>query len=1488
MSGWTQEELEEIREHRSDALAFLDRAGATVPRIPRLERRVRAGCVPLSFAQEQLWLQEQLSPGGTEYNVPLSVRVRGPLDVAAMCASLEEVVRRHESLRTRFEWQGEAPVQLIEAPGSFRVELVDWSALAPAPVLAKVDELCAKEASWRFDLARGPLIRACLARLELDQHFLCVTLHHIVADGWSIGILTRELGELYRAYSRGQRSPLPELPLQYADFALWQRQWLQGAALERQMAFWRRQLQGMPSVLELPADRRRTPVASHAGATLPVSLGQETSQRIRQLCRREGVTTYIVLLAAFKLLLSRYSGQSEVLVGAPVAGRTHPDTEPLIGFFVNVLVLGTRLSERWTVRELLQQVKQVALDAYTHQDLPFEKLVAELRVERMPARKPLCQVMLVMHNTPGDSLELPGFELQSVASGASTSKFDLTLLLGEAKDDICGHLEYSTDLFDRWRMERLIQHFQRLVGQLAADPARALWQLQLTDSIEREQLRHWNDMAAERRVHEPVHRLIAAQAGRTPDAVAVIFEHCHLTYAQLEARANQLSRHLRMHGVEPGDRVGICMERSLEMMIGLLGILKTGAAYVPLDPDYPTERLDCMLQDAAPRMLLVQEHTRSRVSAAASIVALDSQWSAIHKQQCTPPEAGVGTSPAGALAYIIYTSGSTGRPKGVMVEHAGLSNYLQFAVSKYITRPGAATAVIGSISFDATVTSLYTPLLCGGSVVLVRQGQELEGLEQLLRSSREWSFIKISPGHLQSLGQRLCGKTAICRVGAFVIGGEALPPGVARLWRSLWPEARLINEYGPTETVVGCTYHEVSAADCEDTSVPVGRPIANMRVCILDTHGQPVPVGVVGEIHIGGVGVVRGYLNQPALTAQCFVADGAGAGRLYRSGDLGRLRRDGSLEYVGRSDQQIKLRGYRIDPSEIEAQLMKHPRVAEAVVVARRNPAGDLRLVAYLVPPGVVAPEARELYAQLQQSLPAHMVPAAFVTLKGLPRTVNGKIDRTRLPEPSLDSHLASHYEAPRGELENTLAHIWCEALGLERMGRNDHFFELGGHSLLAFTVISRVNPLMGCTLAAADVYRFPTIEQLASRIRSGATDAELIDLAAEGLLESSITVGNSPVAQAGEHGPKATMLTGCTGFIGRFLLAQLLESTDVTLYCLVRAGGADDALGKLRATLRCWDLWNEALAARIVALPGDLSLPRLGLDEPLYESVRQNVDTIYHVASSVNFLETYAMASRVNVAGVRELLRLAATGPAKLINYISTLGVFSPIGVAGERVVNEETSTGQERHLASRGYEASKWVAENLLLQAGARGFACNLFRLGLICADTRQGRYDERQWGYRLIKSCLLSGYGITSYEYDPAPIPVDYVARALAYLGGKHRGGGSIFHLAGHGNALGGLFESCRELIDTPLELMAYSEWVDAVSVSRRAGRALPIGPLIGSGLATAVAGRIRFDCSRTREELAAANLPVPEFNRQLLRMLLENMLSRDPELRGALSA
>ncbi|MHB0878138.1 MAG: amino acid adenylation domain-containing protein [Anaerolineae bacterium] len=1061
--------------------AFAERLAVVTVRgeeAPPLAPVARDGALPLSFGQQRLWFLDQLEPGSPFYNIPSAVRLRGPLDARLLQRALLEVVRRHEVLRTTFATVDGQPHLRVAAEPDLRLSVVDLSALPDGEREAEARRMVAEDSRRPFDLAAGPLLRATVMRLGDDDHVALFTMHHIVGDDWSTNVLIQEVAGLYDAFSHGHASPLRPLPVQYADYASWQRRWLQGDTLERQLTYWREQLAGAPAVLELPFDRPRPPVQTPNGGYLTFYLPATLSQDLAELCRRHDCTLFMTLLAAFQALLHRYSGQADICVGSPIANRTARDVEPLIGFFANTLVFRADLGADPSFAELLARTREACLGAYAHQDLPFEMLVDDLQIERSLSHSPLFQVMFALQNAPHSAMRLADLTVEPLEAHSGSAKFDLTLFMAEAGGRLGGALEYNADLFDAATVARMLRHFEALLTAAVGDPERSVSRLPLLGEHERRVLlQEWNDADTAWPQPFPAHEMIARQARRTPEAVAVSLGQRRMTYAELDRRGNQLAQRLRSLGVGADVLVGLCLRRSPELLVGLLAVLKAGGAYVPLDPTYPPERIAYMLRDSGAPVVLTESSLRQALpDTAARILCLDTDWPEIAGESIEAPDVPVDPDD---LAYVIYTSGSTGQPKGAMIRHRGLTNYLTWCERAYPLADGAGSPVQSSVSFDLTVTSLLSPLLAGREVALVPEDEGIEALSGLLQHRSGFSLIKITPAHMQLLAQQLTPEQARGSAKAFIIGGENLLGEVLSFWQDNSPGTVHVNEYGPTETVVGCCIYSVADSEHRVGSVPIGRPIANTRMYVLDRHEEPVPIGVAGELYIGGEGVGRGYLNRPDLSAERFLPDPfRPGGTMYRTGDIGRYLPDGNIVYLGRADQQLKIRGFRIEPAEVEATLRRHDAVADALVLAREDTPGDKRLVAYVIARGR-RPGPQELRDYLGRHLPGYMVPAAIVVLDAFPLSPNGKVERRALPAPDAAAVATSGYVAPTGEAEVLLAGIFATLLGVERVSAGDNFFALGGDSILTIQVVARARQA-GLDLSAKHLFQAKTVADLA------------------------------------------------------------------------------------------------------------------------------------------------------------------------------------------------------------------------------------------------------------------------------------------------------------------------------------------------------------------------------------------------------------------------
>ena len=1075
----------ELANRKSELLALLRQADTvTSPASLPLKPVARDRDLPLSFAQQRLWFLDQLGTGSA-YNIPLAIRLLGLPNIMALEDSLNEIIRRHEALRTTFRSSDGRPVQVISEKMSLTMPLIDLSGQPKMEREVAAKQLARNEAMRRFDLGKGPLFHAALIRLSEDEHILLLTMHHIITDGWSMSVFTSELATLYKAYCIGEASPLAELPIQYADFVHWQREWLQGEVLENQVTYWRKQLQGVP-VLQLFTDRPRPSVQTYEGARQDIAFSPTLTGALHDLSQRQGVTLFMTMLAAFQTLLFRYTGQEDIVVGSPIANRNRTEIEGLIGFFVNSLAMRTDLSGNPTFCELIHRVQRVTLGAYEHQDLPFEKLVEKLNPERDMSHNPLFQILFAIQSLSVEELQLPELTLSPFPIDRVTANFDLEIHLWEKPEGLSGMVVYNIDLFDDATIARLLGHYENLLESIVADPDQRISDVKILSDTERKQmLVDWNDTSTYYPNDKCIHHLFEEQVERTPNAVAVVFENQQLTYQQLNQRSNQLAHHLQSLGVGPEVLVGICVERSLEMVVGLLGILKAGGAYVPLDSNYPNERLSHMLSDSGVEVLLTQQELLSSLSFhTAKVVCLESDWDVIEQHSQENLDVGVCSD---NLAYVIYTSGSTGVPKGVLIEHRNVVRLFAATQSWYEFNANDVWTNFHSIAFDFSVWEIWGALLYGGRLVIVpywssRDPQRFYDLlceenvtvlNQTPSAFRQLMNVEKSDDRQPQLNLRLV-----------IFGGEALELQSLKPWFEEHGDCtpQLVNMYGITETTVHVTYRPLTIKDVNSIGSAIGCPIPDLQLYILDDNLQPVPIGVKGQMYVGGAGVARGYLNRQQLSRERFIPNPFSdrqEGRLYKTGDLARYLPNGDIEYLGRIDNQVKVRGFRIELGEIESVLNTHPQIQQAVVIAREDITGNKHLVAYVVS-STYAVASKQLSQFLKQKLPEYMVPSVFVTLESLPLTPNGKVDRKALPAPDGEISRDEEYVAPRTEIEQTLTNIWQELLLKEKVSIHDNFFEIGGDSILSIQIVSRAQN-SGIQITPKQIFQNQTIAELAS-----------------------------------------------------------------------------------------------------------------------------------------------------------------------------------------------------------------------------------------------------------------------------------------------------------------------------------------------------------------------------------------------------------------------
>jgi amino acid adenylation domain-containing protein len=1062
---------------------------ATNLKMQTIPARNGDGYFPLSFSQERLWLLDQIDPDSPAYNLVRAVKLEGMLDGTALERSFNEIIRRHESLRTSFQIVDGRPVQVIAPSLIISMPVIDLLCLSESEREAEMLRLCDEEVWRRFDLANGPLLRAKLIRVDLTKHILLLATHHIVSDAWSTGILVKEMATLYEAFLNGADSPLPPLRIQYADFAVWQREWLQGEVLETQLSYWKRQLADHPSDLQLPIDHPRSSTQSFRGATETLVMPTALTESLKALGQREGATPFMILMAAFKTLLHRYTHSKDIVIGSPIANRNRPEIEGLIGFFINTLVFRTDFSGNPTFKEALARVRRTCLEAFAHQDLPFERLVEELQPERDIGRTPFFQVMFLLQNVPLPDLKLAGLSVSLLELKNRVSKFDMTLNLAEGPEGITASIDYSADLFESVTISRMLRHLRALLEGIALNPQQSLSHIQMLSDAERQQLLfEWNQTEKDYDATRCIHLVFEAQAKQTPDAMALAFEDTYLTYDELNRRANQLAHFLIEMGAGPEILVPICLPRSIGMIVGLLAILKAGAAYVPLDPSFPKQRLSYMLEDTRAALLVTEESLRELfLEFDGRTICLDSEWDSIATRSDRNPNSPVNSED---LVYVIFTSGSTGRPKGVAVEHRQLINYVYSIVDILELPHGGSYATVSTLAADLGNTMVFPSLCRGGTLHVVAQERVTDpaALAEYF-NNHPIDYLKIVPSHVAALIGASNPEQVLPRK-RLVLGGEASAYRLIETLQSLAPGCMIFNHYGPTETTVGVMTYKLTEDSRKDCSfcVPLGRPIGNTQIYILDEHLEPVPIGVTGDIYIGGAGVTRGYLNHPELSAEKFIPNpfnqSSGA-RIYRTGDLGRYLPNGNVEFLGRADDQVKIRGYRIETSEIESTLAQHPAVREVVVRALGDSPADKYLAAYVVVNQAAPPSINELRSFLKERLPDYMSVSSFVIMEAIPLTPNGKIDRRALPSPDAVRPKESDYVAPRTEVETILTNVWQEVLGVAPISIHDNFFALGGDSIRAIQIIHKARAY-NLALTAKDVFRSTTICEIARSMSKG------------------------------------------------------------------------------------------------------------------------------------------------------------------------------------------------------------------------------------------------------------------------------------------------------------------------------------------------------------------------------------------------------------------
>jgi amino acid adenylation domain-containing protein/thioester reductase-like protein len=1437
---------------------------------------------PLSPLQHGILFHHIENEGHDTYVLSTLFSAPSRRHVNLLAERLQTVINRHDALRTAVIYEGVSqPLQVVYR----HVELpVHQISLHPGRDALEQLRTQARSGRYRFDLQSPPLARLWIAHQPHESQWYAVfQAHHMVCDHLSLIEILTETAACLEAREQLLPASIP--------FKRYVTRALAHTSRAEAEAFFRAKLAGIDSTTA-PFGISDARVDGNTIQEHRTNLDPAVAQRLRALAQRHGVSPGRLLHCAWCLVVAHSSGRDDVVFGTVLLAAEQRSrgttTGVLLGPCINTLPLRLSLREV-SVAALVERTSRELSELLAHDAVP---LALAQSCSSIRNGSPLFTSLFNFRR--GDSQYRVNIAsdvgIRVLGMTGTRTGYPITVSVNDSGDGF----EIIAQTDHRLSPQRIAGYLEAaaasLLDALDASPQRPALELSILPAAERRLLlEDFNNTSREYPRARAVHQIFEQWAANTPRAVALTAECATLTYCEVNRQANQLAHFLREQGTEVGEYIPVVMHRCATMVIAQLAILKCGCVYLPVDPDFPIERQAFIFRDCAARRVLTGAQAQRFDLPELRWIDVSAARDELSRMPIDNLDLPlVSSSPA----YVMYTSGSTGIPKGVVVPHQAV---IRLVINSDYVHLSADDCLIhySNPAFDASTFEIWGALLHGARLVVVPQTTVLDpsAFERVL-AREQVSVLWMTVGLFNQYVDTLAGVLRGLRY--LIVGGDSLDPKViARVLRTS-PPAKLLNAYGPTEGTTFTTTHVINEVDDNTVCIPIGAPIANTEVYILDTRLQPVPIGVAGELYIGGDGVADGYLNRPELTAERFVADTFGrtpGKKLYRTGDLGRWRPDGAIEFLGRNDHQVKIRGFRVELGEIQARVEQHPAVKEAVVLTRPDETGQKQIVCYLSAKNPLsAPAIDDLREHVRRSLPHYMVPSAFVLLDKLPLNANGKVDRKALPEPELSAYGVDTSEAPQGEFEHRLAALWQNLLGIQRMGRHDNFFELGAHSLHVLQLLMRVKEAGGVPIGVKDVYNCPTIHDLAKRLRGKSLELGHVDLQREAVLPRTIAALPSVCAAP----PRNVLVTGGTGFVGRFLLAQLLRDSSATIYCLVRCQSQEHGFAILKDKLIDHDLWRNDFDRRIVAVPGDLRQPNLGINETTYEKLSRTVDSIYHCATSMNHLESYALAKPANVGGAIEVLKLATRHRPKLVNYTSTASVFSATPHPGARSVNERTSIDQELHLTSKGYAASKWVGEKLFMLASERGIPCNIFRLGLIWADTELGRYDELQRDHRILKSCILSGFGIEHYRQDMPPTPVDYAARAILHLASAHPNGDGVFHISSSTHAGEGMFERCNDLMDLSLTIVPLYDWIREIKRLSDQGMSLPVVPLVEYAFSMdertfyahhAQRAQIDFDAHRTHAEVERAGIIAPTLSDRVLRLCVERMLSENAQLSQA---
>lgn len=1413
----------------------------------------------LSFAQQRLWRLCQLESTNSAYNISTALRITGDLNIDILKECVNEVVRRHEILRTTIQVENNRPRQQIATNLSINLFHEDLTKLKPIQQQQEIQRQVLIEGQYAFDLTQSPLLRVKLLALKPQQYLLLFTLHHIIADGWSAGILSKEFSHLYACFLNKQKSALPDLTLQYADFAYWQKQFLQKGQWKKQFDYWQLTLADAPALLNLPCDYPRPKVQGFQGAMHGFNINKALSEKLNCFSRKHNVTLFVSLLTVYNLFLQRLTGQEDLCIGIPVANRTRAEFENLIGFFVNTIVVRSDLSGNPDLKSLIQRVNSSVMGAQEHQDFPFDQLVEELKLFKDLSYSPVFQAMFVLHNVPISPVNIEGLEILPIATDVGVSKFDLVLHVTETGQGLEIAFEYRTDLFAASTINRWANQFQTLLKEVTASQQHRLSQLMhLPEEEKIYLLKKWNK-TQQNTEPQSLLELFETQVKNSPEAIAVVSGNEFLSYRQLNQQANQMAGLLRENAVRPEVCVALCMERCIELLPAILAILKAGGCYVPIDPTYPQQRIELLLKDCAAAVLLSQRKFAGQISTTeAKTIYLDEVDFDCYSSQNLPV-----IHTAANAAYMIYTSGSTGKPKAVVISHQNATHSTLARKANY-NAPFTGFLLLSSFAFDSSIAGLFWSLISGAKLCIPEMAiyQDPKALAELVKKHRLTHLLSLPSLYSLLLEQ---SHDLLDSLNTAIVAGESCPSQLPQLHYQLLNNALLHNEYGPTEASVWSTVH--TFVPDEGGTIPIGKPISNTQIYLLDKYLNLAPIGVMAELYIAGSGIARGYYQRPDLTAERFIPNPFSnrGDRLYRTGDLVRYRLDGCLEFINRCDQQIKIRGFRVELSEIESLLSEHPLLQEAVVTVVNEKTENAYLQAYLLAKETGFSDTQTVKTFLAKRLPNYMLPSVLVFLDKLPLMPNGKLDRQQLPNIQRQTR---EIIAPHNEVETQLLDIWQDLLPDQEISIHDDFFELGGNSIMASRLLAKVQKSFNQQLLLGDLFEQANIQAQAKLLTSSEDSKSELDLVAEA---SWSYQGELPGGL--NKNVQEIFITGANGFLGSFLLQQLLKDTDATLYCLIRASSISAATTKLQKTLATYGLWRDDFKHRLKLLNGDLAKPQLGLSDKQWITMLTDIDAIYHCGALVNFAYPYSALKPANVLGTKEIIRLASSKKLKYLHYISTLTVFDDEFNTTSHSFSENDFPELTAGLKG-GYAQSKWVAEKMVRTAMKTGIPISIFRPGQISGHSKTGEWNTGDFICYMIKAYTETGcVPVDLKSFSLAP--VDYVCEAIVSLTKQETSLGQTFHLNSPNSVPVSLLIEALTAEGIKVELKTMVEWLNKLVLTVNGSSDHPLYPLLSllSGVEKDSTEKSQhFDCEQTQAALGLRNITCPKIDKQIIRQYL----------------